>query len=234
MSINVDPLSDEEFEELDGFLLSINCADDAMTMDVLHGFLTAIVIGPEHISVSEWLPRVWGSQAPNGPEFKSEAEQEHITDLILRFMNEISITFEVAPKEYEPLFCEHEWNGKPLIDAEGWAMGFWEGINLRPAAWKPIWSSDTAALMQPFYLLGADEIDEDEAPLIEDPPKLHRLAIQMEANILPIRRFWMQHARQANAPSLADPKQTNNGGSPCTCGSGKKFKQCCGAEPVIH
>ena len=35
------PLSDKEFNELDQFLLSERSPDDAMTMDTLHGFLTA-------------------------------------------------------------------------------------------------------------------------------------------------------------------------------------------------
>lgn len=237
MSINVDPLSDEEFEELDEFLLSLSCADDAMTMDVLHGFLTALVIGPETVPVSEWMPHVWGADPACKPQFKSTKEESRITDLILRFMNEIAITFDVAPKEYEPLFCEQEWDGKMLIDAEGWAMGFWEGLNLRPTAWKAIWTSDSATLMQPFYLLGAEEIDDDEAPLIDDPLKLHKLAIQMEANILPIRRFWMEQARAPQADERSDQPASRKSGEqagPCACGSGKKFKQCCGATPTLH
>ena len=237
MSINIDPLSDEEFEELDGFLLSLSCADDAMTMDVLHGFLTAIVIGPEPVPVSEWLPHVWGADPASKPKFKSPKEEERITDLILRFMNEIAIIFDVAPKEYEPLFCEHDWQGKTLTDAEGWAMGFWEGLNLRPSAWKAIWETDNARLMQPFYLLGAEEIDADEARLISDPVKLHKLAVQMEANILPIRRFWMERARAGETTkgagkTAAKPSETQAG--PCPCGSGKKYSQCCGATPTIH
>jgi uncharacterized protein len=233
MSINIDPLSDEEFEELDEFLLSAHCADEAMTMDVLHGFLTAIVVGPEPIPMSEWFAHVWGDETSSEPKFPSKAMQERITDLILRFMNEIAITFEVAPKEYEPLFCEHEWNGDILIDAEGWAIGFWEGINLRPAAWKPIWSSDIAALMQPFYLLGAEELDEDEEPLISDPVRLHKLAIQMEANIHPIRRFWSEF-NSANKKTAAGAQSNANETALCTCGSGKKFSQCCGTAPTLH
>ena len=234
MPLNDDPLSDEEFDELDEFLLSDRCPEDAMTMDSLHGFLTAIVIGPEQIAMSEWLPLVWGSGAEGAPKFLSTAEQERITELILRYMHEIAITFEVAPKEYEPLFCEHELNGKQLIDGEGWAMGFWEGINLRPAAWEPIWSSDMAALMQPVYLLGADEIDEEEETLIDDPVKCHKLAIEVEANIHPIRRFWQDRARSVPPAEKSEGRQMAVSNGPCACGSGKKFRQCCGAEPVLH
>ncbi|MET0981463.1 MAG: UPF0149 family protein, partial [Telluria sp.] len=40
------PLTEKEFDELDQFLLSERSPDDAMTMDTLHGYLTAIAIGP--------------------------------------------------------------------------------------------------------------------------------------------------------------------------------------------
>ncbi len=227
------PLSDQEFDELDQFLLSGQCPDDAMTMDTLHGFLTAIVIGPETIPMSEWLPHVWGSVPKQAPEFKSKKEQERIMRLILRFMNEIAITFEVAPKEFEPLFCEHDWEGKTLLDGEAWAYGFWEAMNLRADAWKPIWESDIAPLMRPIYLLGADEIDEEELRLVDDPEQCQKLAFEIEANIQLIHRFWQGRRKSAIETIKRDaPKVGRN--DPCPCGSGKKFKQCCGAEPVLH
>lgn len=226
------PLSDKEFNELDEFLLSDRCADDGMTMDSLHGYLTALVIGPETVMMSEWLPRVWGSSG-KAPAFKSEKEAQRITGLIARFMNEIAITFEVAPKEYEPLFCEREWEGRTLIDAEAWAWGFWEGIDLRAEAWEPIWSSNLAPLMEPIYLLGAEEIDESEVALCDDPVKRHKLAIEMEAAIPEIYKFWLPQRKTAIAQVQREaPKVGRN--DPCPCGSGKKYKKCCGAEPTLH
>lgn len=227
------PLSDKEFNELDKFLLSDRCPDDAMTMDSLHGYLTAIAIGPETILMSEWLPQVWGSESGEAPRFKNDKECERIVGLIVRFMNEIAITLEVAPKEFEPLFCEHEWEGKTLIDGEAWAWGFWEGVNLRAEEWEPIWSSDLAPMMQPIYLLGADEIEEEEMALVDSPLQRHKLAVEIEANIPEIHRFWLPQRKSAVQTIRRDaPKVGRN--DPCPCGSGKKFKNCCGAEPTLH
>jgi uncharacterized protein len=227
------PLSDKEFKELDQFLLSDRCAEDGMTMDTLHGYLTALVIGPQEILLAEWLPRVWGASAQDAPKFKSDKEGERIVALIARFMNEIAITFEVAPKEYEPLFCEHEWEGRALLDGEAWAWGFWEGINLRADAWEPIWSSNLAPLMEPIYLLGAEEVEESEMALVDDPVKRHKLAIEMEAAIPEIHKFWLPHRKSAVAQVQRDtPKVGRN--DACPCGSGKKFKKCCGAEQAAQ
>src|SRR5688500_18974974 len=96
------PLTEKEFDELDRFLLSDRCSDDAMTMDTLHGYLTAIAIGPEAIMPAEWLPRVWGEDGKNAPKWKNPREEERVINQIMRFMNEVLITFEVAPKEFEP------------------------------------------------------------------------------------------------------------------------------------
>jgi uncharacterized protein len=227
------PLSDKEFNELDQFLLSDRCADDGMTMDSLHGFMTALVIGPQEVLMSEWLPHVWGGAERTAPKFKNDKECERIVGLIVRFMNEIAITFEVAPKEFEPLYCEHEWEGRQLVDGEAWAWGFWEGMEVRTDAWKPIWTSNIAPLMRPLYLLGAEEIEDTEEELVDDPLKRHKLAIEVEAAIPEIFRYWLPLRKSAVETVQRDtPKVGRN--DDCPCGSGKKFKKCCGADPTIH
>jgi uncharacterized protein len=223
------PLSEKEFDELDQFLLSERSPEDAMTMDTLHGYLTAIAIGPETIMPAEWLPRVWGQEETAVPKWKSAKEEERILNLIMRFMNEVLITFEVAPKEFEPLYCEHEHNGQTLIDGEAWCWGFWEGMELRQGSWEPIWKSEVAELMRPLYLLGADEIEEAELPLVEDPVKAHQLALEIEANLPAIYRYWLPLRKAAvDTVRHETPKVGRN--DDCPCGSGKKFKKCCGAE----
>jgi uncharacterized protein len=222
------PLSEKEFNELDQFLLSETTPDDTMTMDTLHGFLTAIIIGPDTIMPSEWLPKVWGEDPGSAPAYKNQKEAERIVNLIMRFMNEVAVTFEVAPKEFEPLFCEYEQDGETLIDAEAWCWGFWEGMELHPGAWDPIWKSELEPLMRPIYLLGADEIGEDELAEVDDPVKGHQLALQIEANLPQIYRFWLPLRTAAVQTIVRDqPKVGRN--DDCPCGSGKKYKKCCGA-----
>ncbi len=229
------PLSDKEFDELDQFLLSERCAEDGMTMDILHGYLTALVVGPQEVLLAEWLPHVWGPSPKDTPKFKSDKEFDRIVGLIVRFMNEIAVTLEVAPKEFEPLFCEYEEEGRMLLDGEAWAWGFWEGVNLRAEAWAPIWSSKLAQMVRPIYLLGAEEIEEEEAALIAEPMQRHKLAVEIEYAIPEIYRYWLPQRKSAvSTVERSEPKTGRN--DPCPCGSGKKFKKCCGetndkAEP---
>jgi uncharacterized protein len=177
---------------------------------------------------AEWLPRVWGEEKV-APKWKNPKEEQRIVNLIMRFMNEVLVTFEVAPKEFEPLYVEHEIDGESLIDAEAWCWGFWEGMDLRPGSWDEIWDSEAGPLMRPIYLLGADEIEESELAEVEDPRKAHKLALEIEANLPAIHRFWLPRRKAAvETVKREEPKVGRN--DDCPCGSGKKFKKCCGAE----
>ncbi len=188
-------MSDKEFEELDRFLMSAQCTDEAMTMDALHGYLTAIAIGPEPVPGDEWWPRIWGPDPEDAPEFRNPAQEQRIRRLVERVLEDIVLTFAVAPKDFEPLFCELQWKGKPVLDAETWAWGFTEGMQLREAAWQPLKDSPQSGLLRAIYLLGAEEIEEEELALVDDPLKCHKLAVEIEASIPQIQRFWLAHKK---------------------------------------
>lgn len=183
-------LSEKEFDELDRFLMSEHCGDETMAMDALHGYLTAIAIGPDDVPVDEWLPRVWGPDDDDAPQYKNAQQAGRVRSLVTRMLEEIVVTFEVAPKDFEPLFSEYPHKGKSVLDGEAWCWGFLEGVNLRPQAWAPLFDSPQASLLHAIELLGAEEIDDDEVALVDDPAKCHKLAIEVEASVPQIQRFW--------------------------------------------
>ena len=53
-----------DLEELARYLDSDQSPDDCMGLSDLDGFLTGIVVGPELIMPSEWLPVIWGDEEP--------------------------------------------------------------------------------------------------------------------------------------------------------------------------
>ncbi len=183
-------LTEKEFDELDRFLMSDRCGDETMAMDALHGYLTAIAIGPADVPADEWLPRVWGPDADDAPDFRDDAQAARIRELLERSLQEIVVTFDVAPKDFEPLFSVHQWKGKEVLDGEAWCWGFLEGVSLREAAWQPLLASPQSSLLRAIRLLGAEEIEEEEVKLVDDPMKCHKLAIEVEASVSQIQRFW--------------------------------------------
>ncbi len=189
-------LTEKEFDELDRFLMSDRCGDETMAMDALHGYLTAIAIGPERVPTDEWLPRVWGPGPEDAPDFRNPQQAARMHELLQKALDEITLTFSVAPKDFEPLFSVHHWKGKEVLDAEAWCWGFLEGVDLRANAWQALRESPQATLLHAIYLLGAEEIEEEEVALVDDPMKCHKLAIEVEASVPQIERFWKAHARQ--------------------------------------
>ncbi len=188
-------LTEKEFDELDHFLMSEHCGDETMAMDALHGYLTAIAIGPAKVPVDEWMPRIWGPEDEDAPQFRNEKQAAQVHSLVTRMLNEIVITFEVAPNDFEPLFSEYPYKGQNVLDAEAWCWGFLEGVNLRSQAWQPLLDSPQAGLLRAIQLLGAEEIEDDEVSLVDEPAKCHKLAIEVEASVPQIQRYWKGAAR---------------------------------------
>lgn len=187
-------LSDQEFDELDRFLMSAQCSDETMAMDALHGYLTAIAIGPTAIPSERWLPRIWGPAAEDAPQFRDAQQATRIHQLLAKTLQEIRVTFEVAPKDFEPLFSVHKYKGKELLDAEAWCWGFLEAVSLDLPAWQPLRSSTQSVLLRAIDLLGAEELDDARQALVDDPTQCHKLALEVEASVPQIQRFWLKHS----------------------------------------
>ena len=99
-----EPLSDAELDSLEGFLASDSVPQDCMDLEMLDGFLTAIVSGPESIQPSEWLPQVWsdGGRTSN-PAFADNEQAQRIMGLVLRHMVGIQRTLSESPTRFKPL-----------------------------------------------------------------------------------------------------------------------------------
>jgi hypothetical protein len=80
------PLDRVDLEALDRFLMSERSPPQSMMLSDLDGFLTGIAVGPELVLPSEWLPLVFGGDAP---EFADEAEAKAILGAIMGRYNEI-------------------------------------------------------------------------------------------------------------------------------------------------
>jgi uncharacterized protein len=89
-----------DLEELADYLDSDLSPDDCMGLSDLDGFLTAIVIGPELVMPSEWLPVIWEHEEPG---FESTAHAESIIGLIMGRYNEIAAGFNADPEKFEPI-----------------------------------------------------------------------------------------------------------------------------------
>lgn len=145
-------VSDEDFDRLEEFLLSDKVAEDAMTLSVLDGFLTGVVVSPEAILPSEWMPVIWGKRSPS---FSGPDEAAEITGLIVSRYNQIIFELAETPEAYEPLIMQ-DHTGEVL--GEIWAEGFVMAIELRPEVWGEILDSKYGAAVTVIMALASPEM----------------------------------------------------------------------------
>ncbi len=230
------PLSDEELDELDQFLLYGVDNDEAMTLETLDGYLHAIAMGPQTIMPSQWLPKIWGEDIAMMPPMDSIDQLNHIMGLVMRLYNSIIHGFEHKPPLVAPYWDICEYDIGQFEDAQGWAHGFTEGVALNRAAWKPLF--DNAKGQQwyrPIGLLGEESFSADQDELTQTPAQREQLAQQIEDSLVNIHAFWLPLREAIHERETAQRLRTKVGrNEPSPCGSGKKFKKCCGSAAELH
>ena len=211
------PVAGGGFEALDAFLSSEDAPPDSMQLSDLDGFLTGIAIGPELVMPSEWLPVVWGGEEP---VFADGDQAQAVLGAIMSRYNEI--LRQVEEGSFEPVL----WiTPDETVIAADWAEGFALAIGLRPEAWDPVLKSKRHAPLL-LSILGLCGDQNGESALGLDADAEDELALEAP-DMIPtcvdqIARFG---ARRRAATTRATKTGRN---APCPCGSGKKFKLCCG------
>ena len=234
-------LSDEEIAELDRFLTSDATSDATLLLDALDGYLTAIAIGPSNVPLDLWLPVIWGLDEEDAPQFKSQAEAQRIMGLIFRHLNGIIDTLQRNPDAINPMFesiADGE-DGGHYMDAEMWCHGFLMGVQLNVEDWEPLFQDEEGGqVIYPIFLFAADDLPPEEMAFIETPGQREGLTNLIPDSIACMYRFWQPFRTAntegdiANTPHRRPDKAGRN--DDCPCGSGKKFKKCCGSATVLH
>jgi uncharacterized protein len=220
-----------DLEALDKFLMSNRSPPDSMVLSELDGFLTGLAIGPTLVRPSEWLPLIWGGDAP---EFTDLDEANAIFANIMARYNDIIA--DIANDALAPIFWADR-NGTFI--AVDWAEGFLQAIKLRADAWKPLFTSKRdGKLLLPILLLCGDH---DGNSLLGLAPEAEDHIADRVTELIPgcvigIAAYWRRKGSKQLPISLrAGPRPASScvttkigRNDPCPCSSGRKFKRCCG------
>jgi len=197
-------------------------ADDALLR--LDGYFTAFGIGPNLIMPSEWMEAWLEKRAP----FRDLDDAKGVTGAIMERYNDVLQKLNGPPQKYRPS-CLPKDSSEPvsLERVSAWAQGFYEGMCLDPG-WIPMIEDKDAATFLAPILAYAKSIKK-EVPRRFSNQELTDMLDDLNAHlaeiILMIRDRWR---KQKAPPSAHAPKVGRN--DPCYCGSGKKYKRCCGAN----
>lgn len=238
-------LTDAEQSELFDLMADPAIPEHAMSIEMADGYLTACIVGPMPVPVHQWMEAIFGQPALPLPH--DSQRQQRLLELLLRRSRDIDVstalglgettadtifmplTAQVPPQERITPYQLDEY-GQRLgeWDLRWWADGFRQAV-AEDDAWAPLVTNrDMSALLGPvvLYSLGHNP-DDLERQIDED----NALFASLICSFGSIRRWWSAYRRGevliASSYVREGPKVGRN--DPCPCGSGKKYKKCCGA-----
>ncbi|WP_427305993.1 UPF0149 family protein [Cupriavidus sp. H39] len=154
------PLAFDELAHLAAALDTIG----SMNIEMLDGYFTALICGPDIVRRSEYLLEVFGAE----PSHHMEEQFSDIPCLLKRHWNAIAAELHCTLTEqhaYMPILIERDDGGAPGND---WAHGFMRGVQMRPGSWNHlIHDEDHCGSMMPIMIL---HYEDDSEPQLRPPP----------------------------------------------------------------
>jgi len=233
-------LADNQLDRLETLLDDPSLAE-AMRLDEIQGYLCAALSGPQAIPEEDWLADVLGSDEALDSEAGREA-----AELLRAFA--VALEAELAAGEPPVLLLypkDDDEDEDAPSDYVPWCQAYLAGVDAAEEDWFEALGEEEAEDDEDVR----DEItylDERLFPLMvltgeaeaaarehgEEWPEGEELAQvnndceeDLPQAVTDIYRFWLAK-RGTQTIRREDPKVGRN--DPCPCGSGKKFKQCCG------
>jgi uncharacterized protein len=222
------PKPRRHLEHLDAELLALGL--DAMLVEELDGFVTGLLVCPDLIKPGEWLPSVWNAAGDEPSPFADLAHANRVFALIMEHYNSVAVTLFEHPERYRPLLPV-DTNSAEIV-WEVWIEGFEAALALRPEAWRPLLEAD-GATVEAFGALTA-LVDIARAgsaiPLAELEAIAATASDDITRSIIALNRWRLDNYSAPRDIEWGPPPAARKVGrnDPCPCGSGKKYKRCCG------
>jgi uncharacterized protein len=180
---------------------------------------------------SEYNRELFGGETP---EFSNLEEAKEILGLLMRHWNTIAGTL-LKGEPHIPLLLEDE-NG--MAHGNDWARGFMRGMHMRHDGWAELMDDEEhGECLVPIMMLYHEH---DEDPKTRPKPitaeQREDVILRMAAGLVNAYRYFRSQGKSyadtapASQPGRSTPKVGRN--DLCPCGSGKKYKKCCGGAAV--
>jgi uncharacterized protein len=214
------PLSAEELDGFEKLLASDVFHGDAMSLDAVQGLFFAIACAPDPVAPERFMPVVLGET----PRFERPEQEIEFRDLVMRFFRQC--IHAVESEEFTLLLYEGE---KGKDDLETWCAGYLEGVDLCTPGWYEAGApEDVDELLFPFVVLAGDlsEQERRQFKAADWRDLVQSCEESIGDAIVEAREYWKILRNPPPQVRRDVPKTGRN--DPCPCGSGKKYKQCCG------
>jgi uncharacterized protein len=217
------------------FLASPAAPQRALSVLELDGYLTGVVVAPSRIPPSRWIGGIWGDEEP---VFDNDEQVTAVLGAIMARYNALNAEIDAGLKrletervcDYRPMF--QPVDAKPKQTAvRQWISGFWKAMALDPASWSALAEDERLqAVISPF--VGFIDLGKDHAfePADDINERLDESITEIPRALLILRKIAKLRAARAPKRASASPRSRPGRNDPCPCGSGRKYKRCCGAN----
>ena len=209
----------------------------------LQGFLFTVVSAPELVRPSEWLPIIFAGEEAG---FTSPDEAQGILGQIMALYNTINAAV-LDPPTLLPADCPLRDDVLANFDAPiaGWARGFLRGHQWLKELWEETLPEELqeeldATLTALSFFSSREMAESFHAEAARGEQSLEAMADAIH-RVLPSAVAQYAYMGRSIATVLVEPDADTpvptrdakvGRNDPCPCGSGKKYKKCCGV--TVH
>jgi uncharacterized protein len=234
-------LDDDRLERLSALLEQRAVPFRGFNLEALDGFLSALVVGPSPVSPGEWQPLVWGGKPPR---WDTADEEARVHALLMGHWNMCSARVRYGdddlPDHLAPLLWlpeDPELTGKEALREDeldvgrDWALGFFAAVGLRETEWdrwldENDWMED---IFERLDSLASGEVMDAHDPTAPPAPIGYRERLEIIVGLPGMLADLNHHRVEALTPREPVRREaTPERNAPCPCGSGRKYKKCCG------
>jgi uncharacterized protein len=216
-------LTESDFDRLERYLTAPERIDSTLPVDSAQGLFAAVACAPAPIPEERWMQAILGA----APRFDTPEESEEIAGLLQRFQEETARQLNEGEG-----FDFILYGPEGAEDLATWCDGFLAGVDLSDPPWADAADADDLHdILFPFLALTgqarAMALEEGEEWMSEEEEVEMLVEIRegLADHLLDVRRFWFEKGIPPTV-KRETPKIGRN--DPCPCGSGRKYKACCG------
>ena len=195
-------------------------AHNTMRCDEVQGFMMALLSGPDALNPTNWLPEILGEESLFDAKERTEIER-----LVMAIAADMRM--KLNEKILPDLWFYEDEAGNP--DFYTWCNAYLYALDIVPTDWfEAVDQEEFEDLFYPIMALGGIYDDEENSEIILhlNEKELTQLESDLPHVLLDIYWYWQAIINKPQTVRREGEKVGRN--DPCPCGSGKKYKACCG------
>ena len=195
-------------------------AYNTMRCDEVQGFMMALLSGPDALNPTNWLPEILGEESLFDAKERTEIER-----LVMAMAADMRM--KLNEKILPDLWFYEDEAGNP--DFYTWCNAYLYALDIVPTDWfEAVDQEEFEDLFYPIMALGGIYDDEENGEVILhlNEKELTQLESDLPHVLLDIYWYWQAIINKPQTVRREGEKVGRN--DPCPCGSGKKYKSCCG------